>query len=192
MEEIDKEALRQFRSARKGCRPKNKAHNCYRYKDYHRHYKTMIPKDKPEYNMNREKFRVIMNRMLMLQREYILQGGVLKLPYGIGNIRIIKVDLTPEIKNGRLINRKIINWGATTELWFKDEEARKNKVFMYFDNNDTHTIYLCKAYRSNLKFKLFAMFHAATSFKYALSAAIKDGMEYPLNKHSYDRQARIY
>ena len=64
----------------------------------------------------------------------MMDGYILKAPYGFGDF-FIKV-YTP--RNHKSKNWSGVNWGETLKLWYKDEEAKKNKVLIKHE--------ICKEY----------------------------------------------
>lgn len=60
----------------------------------------------------------------------------LKLPYNLGNVRIIKKTRKYKFdEQGELITKFLpINWLETKILWEKDQESRTNKTLVYHSN----------------------------------------------------------
>lgn len=72
--------------------------------------------------------------------EEILEGNVIRFPHRMGNIRICRDKPTLYIEDGKIRNTYPVNWNATLDLWFKDEEARQNKTLVRHMDKDVYKV----------------------------------------------------
>lgn len=154
-------------------RTSGKIKSHYGMKDYYRHYKKNSdnPVDYTTYSEIISKYnRGIIDLMLNKSLEY-------RMPIINFLFTIRKDQRKPQIKDGVLYNNRPIDFKRTMELWAIDEEAKKNKVLLRFNNNHTSgyvfRIY-CKKLESGVKNKKYYKFAPSREFKRALAARIND------------------
>jgi hypothetical protein len=73
-------------------------------------YKETVSNPVP-YNL----FRLVLERYFLSISELIIDGGVLKMPFNLGEIKILKVERKTKVEAGRIVNPSI-NWGETNKL----------------------------------------------------------------------------
>lgn len=152
----------------------------YGMKDYYNFYKK-------EYSskLSRRRYNDIITDFNKEIRKLIIEESLHYYIPHIGMEMSIKKDKRkPRIVKGRLINNIPVDWKATNELWNKDEEARKKKLLVRYNNSHTsgyvYRVYLNK-YKSKMRNKTYFKFRTNRIFQRLLSKRIKDP-----NKESYD------
>lgn len=92
-------------------------------------------------------------------------------------LTIRKEHRAPKIINGKLYNNRPINFSKTMALWAADEEAKKNKTILRYNNRHTSgyvfRIY-CKKHESGMSHKKLYKFKPSRQFKRDLAARIND------------------
>lgn len=85
----------------------------------------------------------------------VLASGVdIKLPHQLGILEVRKTPSRLAIKDGKLVTNYPIDWKATVDLWYNDEEAYNNKTLIRREVKELYGIYYnkSKAKYNNKKF----------------------------------------
>lgn len=103
------------------------------YKYYKANYKNEHAITQTEYSVI---FKEVMERMMF---RIIFEAADIKLPAGVGNLRIkkrpVKIKFNP---NGTLCRKGLrVDWQATKDLWATDQEAKDNKQVIFHFNEHT-------------------------------------------------------
>lgn len=145
------------------------------YKFYTKKYKKI---SKTKYNSIITDFNTAVYNLI------IEDNLVYQLPFLGFEILIKKDKRKPKIKDGKLINNVPVDWKATNELWEKDEEAKKKKLLVRYNNSHTSNyvfrIYF-KKFKSSLKNRSLYKFKPIRQFQRALAKRINDP-----DKDNYD------
>lgn len=130
------------------------------------------------YNIGRplkeHEFYTIIGRINKLLAQEIGQGHVVTFPAKMGQLEIRKIPAGAFMKDGKLHIHYPVDWDSTLKLWFKDEEARKNKTLVRIE---TPYLYKIKYYKrkANYKNKFYYDFEVNKKIKKALKENIKAG-----------------
>ena len=134
---------------------KRKLKNLYNIKTMYRDY----CKDN-DWNMKEPLWNKYVHLIADVIRRYIIEGGYLQLPYGLGSLFIIKnkINYFFTDKNGnKHLRFKFINWketiklrekkepGKSREYWTKKEN--RDKYLVTFDNHKTNDTMYVVSYR---------------------------------------------
>lgn len=130
------------------------------------------------YNIGRplkeKEFYSIIRNMNNLLAKFLSYGETIILPAKMGKIELRKIEKGASIVNGKLKITYPINWEDTVRLWFEDEEARKNKTCLRFENKYIYRTKYCK-YNANYENKSFYQFTLNKEIKKALKENINAG-----------------
>lgn len=91
------------------------------------------------YNIGRplkeHEFYSVIRGVNNLLAENIANGETVVFPHRMGKLEIRKFQRGVSIVDGRLKIGYPIDWGDTLRLWLEDEEARKNKTLLRFEDS---------------------------------------------------------
>lgn len=104
----------------------------------------------------------------------IVKGNTVKFPHNMGELELRKFKPEVKIVGGKLKIGYPINWDKTIKLWYKDEEARKNKTLLRYEPK---YIYHIKYNRHLAMYKnqVFYEFDVNRFIKRALVKSINNG-----------------
>jgi len=108
-----------------------------------------------------------------LARE-IANGRTIIFPARMGKLELRKFPVGVSIVDGKLRIGYPVDWYATIQLWFNDEEARKEKMLVR-NTDDTKYKVLYKKYNANYNNQMFYQFVLNRSIKERLRDNIKKG-----------------
>lgn len=133
---MSKLSLEQYKSKKKWSKDREfKITNSYKSIDYYRYYKDWS-KGKPGKNLNLSQFSAILQALgKSLANEY-LRTGQIEFPYKMGAIVLYKVSRVPYLDDGKLKITGPVNWDATLELWYNDEEAEREKILVRHEKKE--------------------------------------------------------
>lgn len=94
--------------------------------------------------------------------EQFLEGHVIDFPYNMGSLRLSSYPSKVYFKDGKLKNNYRVDWLKTLELWYYDDEARKEHRFIKRLDKDIVSIIYDKS-NSNFHNRLFYSFRANRS-----------------------------
>lgn len=114
--------------------------NSFGKRDFYRYY-TRHRNPRPEYVLKEHEFGRIIRVMNNLFREGLAEGKSLFLPYGLGSIEPRKCNVTPYLKEGKLMIPMGISWKETRKLWRESPEDEKNKTLVR--QKSGYHYYLC-------------------------------------------------
>lgn len=105
--------------------------------------------------ISKDMFRTILREFFSELVEYLYEGFLIKLPFGLGGYHIGKYK--PAIgkdKNGNyyMKGRKAVDYKATKEMWLKHPELR-SKIYIYYENLHTDG-YKVKLYKGIMNKKI--------------------------------------
>ena len=116
-------------------------------------------------------FGLIVKAINLDIQDRLLKGEDVVLPKRMGRLEIRKGNPTIEIKDGKIVTNLPIDWKSTTELWYEDNEAYKNKKLVRFESFETFIIYYNKEF-ANYENKSFYKFMPTRTFKIRLKNEI--------------------
>ena len=133
---------------------------------------------------NKRVYTDVMKDFLAYLGDTLIETGKVVLPKKMGNIEIEGSPQKISYDEEGHLKGLSIDWKATRELWNEDEEAGKNKQYIYHLNENTNGIkYKIKWFKT----KMFALNKAHYNFimnrsiKRRVAAAIKGGKEYKIS-----------
>lgn len=175
------ETLQEFKRNKKvtvGCKYPKKIKGCYGIYDYYCYYDHLRHVKHPgekSYNLLWNQHSEIIKAMHKLMREELLDTGTVDLPYGLGSLVMYKKENNAPYfkKDGKLRIPYIVNWDATLELWYNDEEAHANKTRIYYEIKDMYRVFYSKK-DSRFKNQSYYKFRLNRAFKTELIKRAKD------------------
>nr|DAE86540.1 MAG TPA: hypothetical protein [Caudoviricetes sp.] len=133
---------------------------------------------------NKRVYTDVMKDFLAYLGDTLIETGKVVLPKKMGNIEIEGSPQKISYDEEGHLKGLSVDWKATRELWKEDEEAGKNKQYIYHLNENTNGIkYKIKWFKT----KMFALNKAHYNFimnrsiKRRVAAAIKGGKEYRIS-----------
>lgn len=126
-------------------------------------------------NLTNIQIRQIIKRINELQSEQLALGRSIIFPQQMGKLEIRKFDSFVKFENGELKTNRAIDWNKTLQLWFNDEEAKKNKTFVRTEDKKIFKIFYC---RSSAKYnnKVFYEFKPNRTLKNKIKNNIRNGV----------------
>lgn len=105
-----------------------------------------------------EFYSIIRGINKLLAKELTL-GKTVYFPYQMGKLELRKYETGVKFVNGKLKNTYNIDWNNTLYLWYKDDEAHKNKILLRYNENWAYHIKYSKisALYKNRCFYQFAL-----------------------------------
>jgi hypothetical protein len=62
----------------------------------------------------------------------------------MGQLEVRKYDTYVKLMDGKLRTNRKIDWQATLQLWYEDEEAKENKVLIKSEDKEVFKIFYNK------------------------------------------------
>lgn len=91
--------------------------------------------------VSEKEFYKIIRTINNLIADELIKGNEITLPERMGHLEIRKYDTYVKLVNGKIKTNRGIDWDATLKLWYKDEEAKENKVLIKTEDTEAFTIY---------------------------------------------------
>lgn len=150
-----------------------KIRNCFGVYDCYKHMRKNSWYDigRP---LKEKEYYAIIRGINDLLAENIAGGIDVKFPWGMGNLEIHKVKCGVSLVDGKLKNTYPISWPKTIQLWYEDEEARKNKILVREEYEYLHIISYNK-HDANYQNQSYYQFSPNRFVKLALAENIKKG-----------------
>lgn len=99
-----------------------------------------------KYKLEHKEYLRVLNALIQAFVDDLAELLIVKLPQGLGVLRIIEKVYTPTVgKDGKITGLPPIDWGSTIKLWEKDEEAKKEKLLLRYKRNIFHIVEYSKA-----------------------------------------------
>lgn len=152
---------------------KNKVRNsfgiydCYKYIRKNRWYNIGRPLKEHEF------YSIIRNINNLLAKE-LANGNDIHFPHGMGVLELRKFPRGVKIIDGRLVNTYPVDWRSTLKLWHEDEEAKRDKSLIRFENKYIYKVVYNK-YKANYENQCFYEFDLNRFIKLALKDNINKG-----------------
>ncbi len=125
--------------------------------------------------LTKQQIRKVIKRINELQAEQLAQGRSIHLPRQMGELEIRKFDSFVKFEDGKLKTNRAIDWNRTLQLWYNDEESRKNKVFVRTEDKKIFKIFYnrgCAKYNN----KVFYEFKPNRALKNKIKNNIRNGV----------------
>lgn len=148
--------------------------NSYGVKEYYANYRKTRPREK-KYVLTCAQFYTIIRRVNQKLADLIALGHNIILPKYMGEIEVLQNDGNLKLKDGKVINKRHIDWNKTLELWFEDQQAKEKKQTVKFES---HTNYKISYKKTNAKYKnnWFVVFLPNRELKLHTGYNIKNGI----------------
>lgn len=131
------------------------------------------------YNIGRpvteKEFYAIIRGVNKIFAEEVAKGNSIKFPHCMGTLELRKHEVGVSMKKGKLKVTYLPNWNETMKLWYRDEEARKNKVVLRYEEPYLYSIRYNK-HDARYENKSFYGFSLNTFIKKALKDNIKNNI----------------
>lgn len=124
--------------------------------------------------LKEHEFYTIIRGINKLLAENMANGESVTFPEGMGTLELRKFEVGVSIVNGKLKNTYPVDWNKTWQLWYEDEEARKQNILL---RNEQKWIYKVKYCVNNATYenKTFYQFTLNRFIKIALKNNIQQG-----------------
>ena len=131
-------------------------------------------------------FTKLNNDFALFISKEILNSKTVYLPHGLGVIKVVGKEVTPNFEDGKIKNLTI-NWGATKKIWKEDPEQKNKKYIYYFNEHSDGVRYRFLWSRANMKCKnsTFYTFKPAKRTRQELARRIREGAEYEIYDGKY-------
>ena len=128
-------------------------------------------------DVTESEFRQIVREVNKELGKLLSDGKEVRLPCGMGKLELRKYKGSPKIVNGKLKVNYPVDWHRTIELWYSDEEAKKNKTLVRFD----------RGYVYYIKYSKFgANYTNQCYYKFAINRFIKTALKENILKGKVD------
>lgn len=142
--------------------------------DAYKHYRKIKPKDK-KYILTESQYFSIIRQINNILSDNLSEGKEIFLPKRMGSIELRKYNTTISIDEfGNLKTNLPIDWNGTLELWYNDEESKRNKTLLRQENKEVFRIYYNKS-KANYNNKSFYEFRCNKDLKQRLKQNIRYG-----------------
>ncbi len=119
--------------------------------------------------------RQIIKRVNDLMSDQLAIGKTITLPQQMGKLEVRKFDSFVKFENGELKTNRAIDWNRTLQLWFNDEEAKKNKTFVRTEDKKIFKIFYNRAI-AKYNNKVFYEFKPNRTLKNKIKNNIRNGV----------------
>lgn len=133
------QSYKEFRSKLLRRRGKGKYGNCLHERDI---LKIAVEQGllKIDREITPKEYRIVVKTVNAIAAEEIIKGEPFELPCRMGRIEARPIEVKSYFKDGKLVVTNPINWEATYKLWYEDEEAKKNKLYVRYDEGVCYRI----------------------------------------------------
>lgn len=119
-------------------------------------------------------FRVIVKTINQAYADKLLRTNKIVFPLYMGEVEITKRPVKTRIINGKINTGRKINWKETLQLWYEDEEAKRNKVLVRHEIKESYKIGYRKS-KAKFKNKMLINFSPIREIKIKLKEKINRG-----------------
>lgn len=124
--------------------------------------------------LKEHEFYTIVRGMNDFLAKKIAEGSDVVFPYRMGKLELRKSKRGVSLCNGKLKITYPVDWKNTLKLWNNDEEAKKSKTLIRFENDYIYHVRYCKN-TAAFENKTFFEFHLNRKIKRALKDNINNG-----------------
>lgn len=109
--------------------------------------------------LTEHEFYTIVRTVNNLLAEEIINGATVVFPWKMGKLELIKFEVGAFFEDGRLRVTYPVDWDETIRLWYRDEEARKDKALLRRENKYVYRVRYSKsgACYGNMVFYRFSL-----------------------------------
>lgn len=116
----------------------------------------------------------IVKRINQYYQDRLLKGYTVKFPCGMGELYLVKYQIKPYYKDGKLKIPIPIDWKSTIDMWYEDEETYKNKLVTRYNIREIYKV--CYSTRkAAYKNKTFMKFVTSRTLKNKIKEMVKQG-----------------
>ena len=119
-------------------------------------------------------FYRIIREVNNLLAEELIKGNAIKLPHKLGTLEIRKRPTRIAVVEGKLVTNLPVDWDATLELWYQDEESYNNRTLVRIENEEVFKVYYNKK-DANYNNKSFYEFKPNREIKRSLTKSAREG-----------------
>lgn len=119
-------------------------------------------------------FYKIIRTINNLIADELIKGKDVVFPERMGHLEVRKYETYVKLIDGKIRTNRGIDWDATLKLWYKDEEAKNNKILIKKEDPESFTIYYNKSV-ANYTNKTIYKFKPNRNLKLAVKEAGKNG-----------------
>jgi hypothetical protein len=128
-------------------------------------------------NLKEHEFYSIIRKINLLLADELANGNTVKFPFKMGKLELRKTERGASIVNGKLRVTYPIDWGSTIRLWYEDEEARKNRTKLRYEDK----------YGYRIKYnKHDAVYENMSFYEFVLNVYIKKSLQNNINARKID------
>lgn len=138
--------------------------------------------------LKEHEFYSIIRKVNKLFAQEVAGGGEFTFPSRMGKLEIRRAVPGVSIVEGKLKNTYVIDWGSTVRLWYDDEEAKRKKTLVRFENDIFHVKY--NKFTANFENQSFYEFDTNRFLRKALQENVRQGKidtlygyQYTIHKH---------
>nr|DAG97023.1 MAG TPA: hypothetical protein [Crassvirales sp.] len=124
--------------------------------------------------LKEHEFYSIIRGINNLLAKEIVKGNTVKFPHNMGELELRKFKPEVKIVDGKLKIGYPINWDKTIKLWYKDEEAKKNKILLRYESKYLYHIKYSR-HHAMYENQVFYEFEVNKFIKRALAKSINNG-----------------
>ena len=112
-----------------------KVNNSWGVYDYYKYYRTHRPNEHKYVLYECVYFAIIRKVNKYLAEEFCKKGEIV-FPHKMGRLAVkLKPVRTWIDDTGKVVTTRLVDWDKTWDLWYENEEARKNKYLVYRQEN---------------------------------------------------------
>lgn len=146
--------------------------------DLYRHYVNTDKTKDGSFNIPYKLWSAILKDWSEFFFEELFNTGEFNLPFACGSFYVIKRSYKPKMINGELIYNAPVDWGRTMKLWYRDPEAKKNKVLVKIEPCTKYLIRFKMARkRQSSPNKFYYSGVVSRSFKKKINQMAEEGRE---------------
>lgn len=119
-------------------------------------------------------FYAVIRQINLLLADSLSKGSSIVFPQRMGELEIRKYSCGVTLNNDKLHITRPVDWNKTINLWYKDSEAKENKILIRFNEPYYFRIFYRK-YRANYENLSFYRFAVNRSIKRTLKKHIISG-----------------
>lgn len=121
-----------------------------------------------------KEFYEIIRTVNNLLADELLAGHDVKFPQKMGQLEVRKFDTYVKFVEGKIKTNRGIDWKATLQLWYEDEEAKENKILIKTEDREVFTIFYNRVI-ANYPNKTFTHFKPNRELSIAIRKAGNEG-----------------
>lgn len=125
--------------------------------------------------LTEHEFYTIIGRINDYLAEELKLGKTIVFPQRMGKLELLRSKRGVFLKDGKLKVTYPINWDKTLELWYTDEEARRNKTLIRIETDCVFRV-LYNRHNANYNNKTFYKFKLNRFIQRALKVNIDKGL----------------